>query len=97
VRGYSLVLPADFDEVAWLIETEGWFAGVTIEAGTDRYRPEFYDPVRLAQTIADEVRRSGIAVVENIIVVPAVTLDAIEASVGRLADEDFASRRALTT
>lgn len=91
---YSLVLPGHFKEDAWLIEAKGWLAGVTIEVGDERFRLEFYDPVRLAQTVADELDQGGLIVLAHVIVVPRVTLAAIEAAVQGLADQDFALLRA---
>jgi hypothetical protein len=95
VRDYSLVFPGHFAEDAALIEAKGWLVGVAIEVGEDHYRPEFYDPVRLAQTVADDLQRDSLVVLDDIIVVPNVTSIAIEAAVRRLADEDFASLRPL--
>jgi hypothetical protein len=69
---------------------------VTIIVGSERHRPEFYDPVRRQQTVADDVERSGLAALDNIIVVPEVTRGRIEEAVRRLADEGFASLRRLS-
>lgn len=92
---YSLLLPDCFGEDESIIESKGWLAGVTIEAGTARYEVEFYDPVRFAQTIADDVRENGCVVPENVVVVPAVTRRHVEVAVERLAGSGFASLRTL--
>ena len=93
MRDYSLLFPDHFDEEAPIIASKGRLDGVTIIAGRERYLPEFYDPVRLEQTVADEVARSGHAALDNIIVVPEVTRARIEGAVRRLADERFVSLR----
>jgi hypothetical protein len=56
-----------------LFETKGWLQGVAILVGDVRYEPDFYDPVRYAQTLADDVEVDGFAVPENVVVVAAVT------------------------
>jgi hypothetical protein len=95
VRDYSLAFPAHVDEEASLIEARGWLAGVTIQVGDGSYPLEFYDPVRLAQTVADDLRTQGMSVLDNVVIVHEVTVTAIRAAVRQLAEQDFAALRAL--
>ncbi len=92
---YTLVIPSHFDEDASLIATKGWLQGVAILVADRRYEPVFYDPVRFAQTVTDDVRDQGVAVPENVVIVPEVTRVHIEGAVSRLAADDFALLRAL--
>lgn len=78
---------------AWLHKTKGWLQGVAIVVGDVRYEPEFYDPVRYAQTLAADVEADGFAVPENVVVVSAVTRTEIRRAVERLAATGFASLR----
>jgi hypothetical protein len=95
MREFSLIFPERFDEDAWLTESKGWLAGVTVVVGTQEYSPEFYDTVRFAQTVADDVRLDGMAVPENIVVLSEVTRDSVENAVLQLVESDFAGLRPL--
>jgi hypothetical protein len=95
VRDYSLAFPDDFDQEAALIETKGYFPGLRVFAGGDEYQPEFYDPVRLAQTVEDDLRHDIVFVADNVVVVTAVTRALIEQAVAHLATSDFRSLRPL--
>ncbi len=91
MTAYRLVFPDYFDNRAAEIEAKGYFADVTIEAGGLQYRPVFYDPTRLAQTIDDELRIGTPANTEpNVVVVKRITRLDIELAVAHLADADFA-------
>jgi hypothetical protein len=63
--------------------------------GNERYRPEFYDTARFAQTVADDVRLDGMAVPENVVVLSEVTRGSVENAVRQLAESDFAALRPL--
>src|SRR4051794_25709204 len=93
VSFYSLVMPNGFDEDAGMIATKGWLGGVTILAGDVLYDVDFYDPVRFAQTVADEFEADGIAVPANVVVVAEVTHVQIARAVERLSAAAFASLR----
>ncbi len=90
---YTLVMPDGLEDDAWLFETKGWLPGIAIVVGDVRYEPDFYDPVRYAQTLADDVEVDGFAVPENVVVVSAVTPTEIRLAVERLAATGFASLR----
>jgi hypothetical protein len=95
MREFSLIFPEHFDEDASLIESKGWLAGVTVVVGIQQCSPEFYDTTRFAQTVADDVRLDGMAVPENIVVLPEVTRGSVENAVQQLAESDFAGLRPL--
>lgn len=83
----------DFDErVIEEAKDKGYIINmlVTLENG-NRYRMEFYDPTRLSQdieTLLFECKHICYAE-PNIIVVPEVTLECMQAAVNQLADQNF--------
>jgi hypothetical protein len=78
----ELRLPADFDEL-WDVPAKGWFPAELVYSGRT-YPVTFYDPVRLAQEITDELERSGIFFEENLIVVRTVNRQLLEDAVRKL-------------
>ena len=93
VSTYTLVMPDGFEDDAWLFVTKGWLPGVTIFVGDVRYEPEFYDAVRFAQTLVDDVNVNGFAVPENVVVVREITLMQVQRAVERLAAAGFVALR----
>jgi hypothetical protein len=55
-----LELPADFDDYEWEVEAKGWFSEARMIVAGKRYRLNFYDAVRLAQTIQDDLQGGGV-------------------------------------
>jgi hypothetical protein len=86
---YELQFPPYFDEVQFEITAKGYFADATIIVGERRYRPAFYDPVRLAQDLQDELATNGVFVERSIVVVDQVTRELIERAVAGLARGNF--------
>lgn len=81
--------PEPMDEFDWAVqEAKGWLE-VTVVRGGGRRVVEVYDPVRLAQTVTDELGRCGRFSAANLVVVPSVTAENVEAAVTALADEGF--------
>jgi hypothetical protein len=78
---YKVVLPSDFDEYGSIVEAKGWFAGALVEFDGRAIELLFYDPTRLNQEIEDDHSANRIFYERNIIVVPTVTRESIEASV----------------
>jgi hypothetical protein len=81
MAGYSLILPEDFDEYEWEIISKGWFGGARLNVSGKEYRLIFYDPVRLGQTIEDELQRGEAFFEPNLIVVRSVTRSNMEGAV----------------
>ena len=69
----QLIFPEDFADCEWELESKGWYSGARLLFEGKHYRLNFYDPGRLGQEIADELRRRGVHFEPNIVVVPAVT------------------------
>ena len=90
---YEITYPEGLDEYDWAeIEAKGWLAVVLTWPG-GRRTLSLYDPVRLSQTIEDEVRRLGYTVMSTLVVLPAVTRAEIERVVARMAEEEFSGVR----
>jgi hypothetical protein len=82
---HQLQFPEGFDDHAWEVEAKGWFQGAIAIINQRRYPVTFYDPVRLAQDIAEELRAGAVFFERNLLVVPAVTRTHMEAAVGVIA------------
>jgi hypothetical protein len=88
---YEVEYPVDLDEYQWETEAKGWLPGVVVRSGSRHWTLTAYDPIRLSQDIAAELRTSPYVALPNVLVVPQVTRDAITAAVAELAASDFAN------
>ena len=81
-NGYEVIFPEGFEDYAWEVESKGWLDGIIIKYEGHEYRPVFYDPIRLAQTIADDLSSTGCFLEKNLVVVERINrenlLSAIE-------------------
>ncbi|GHH59015.1 hypothetical protein GCM10018781_01360 [Kitasatospora indigofera] len=85
--------PLDGPHYDWAIQqAKGWLE-VTVAWEGGRRAVEVYDPVRLAQSVAVELNRLGHFTARDLLVVPSVTREHVEAAVSAIADEDFFRRR----
>ncbi|MFD0256842.1 hypothetical protein ACFVH7_00985 [Kitasatospora indigofera] len=90
---YRIEWPVPMDEYDWAIQqAKGWLA-VTVAWDGGRRAVEVYDPDRLAQSVAVEVNRLGHFTARDLLVVPSVTREHVEAAVSAIGDEDFFRRR----
>ncbi len=69
---YKLSFPDDFDDYEWELESKGWFNGAVVVCQESNYRLSFYDPVRLAQEIEDELSSTAVFMEENLVVINSV-------------------------
>lgn len=81
---YKLVLPNDFDDYAWEIESKGWFNAIAEFDGA-RYQISFYDPTRLSQDVEDELDENPAFYESNLLVVKLVDRPHMEKAVEYLA------------
>jgi hypothetical protein len=72
VFDYKLIFPYDFDDYAWEVESKGCFDGVQLEYQGKIYKLNFYDPIRLAQEIADELIAQNVFIEDNLLVIKSV-------------------------
>jgi hypothetical protein len=69
--GYRIILNG-FDAHC---SSKGYFCGAILDTGKDKYSIMFYDKVRLAQDIEDELISYGAFSEANIVVVPQISPD----------------------
>lgn len=87
---YIVEFPEDFDVFEDEIKAKGVYAAVLIAVGERRYRPTFFDTVRLRREYEDELKNGAAAYVEaNVVVIPAVTRKHIDAAIKQLAGARF--------
>lgn len=67
---------------------KGWL-DVTVAWGGGRQVVEVYDPVRLAQSTADEIDRLGRFTASSLLVVASVTRENVESALSAIAAEGF--------
>jgi len=71
----------------------GYYGEAVVQSGGQRYSIAFYDPIRLQQTIDDDIRLGRPCFAEpGLVVVPEVTREAMEAAVRELVTEGFFQR-----
>jgi hypothetical protein len=87
---HELELPEDFADYEYEYEAKGYLAGARILRAGEHAEVVFYDPVRLAQDIEDELAAGNCPTYANIIVVPEITQEAIARAVQSLAESGFA-------
>ena len=87
---YTVHFPDYFDAEEWDVVEKGWTHVVEIRAGANRFRPTFYDPNRLAQTIACSLASESHYYAEpNIVVIEVVDRAHITAAIGQIANRGF--------
>jgi hypothetical protein len=79
-----LVLPEDFDDYAWEIESKGVFWDVRLRYEGREYPLTFYEPQRLAQDVQDQLEERPIFFERNIVVVRKVTRAAMDVAAKEL-------------
>ncbi|ANM30465.1 hypothetical protein ABI59_14135 [Acidobacteria bacterium Mor1] len=85
-REFRVEFPVFFEECDWqTIEAKGWLTGVVVVARDRRSTVTFYEPVRLGQTIEDDLSTDAIFFERNLIVLPSVTRRNMEAALDRMA------------
>jgi hypothetical protein len=89
MESHTIQFPDDMHDRPGEIEAKGYLGTVRIVAGSAVYELDFYDEVRLAQTVADELRSHGFFSGRGIVVVPQVTREAIERAVACLSRRGF--------
>ena len=89
-KEYEVEFPAYLDGYELETEAKGYLVDVLLRSGAQQWNLTVYDPVRLEQEIADEIRGSAYFAQSRLLVVPTVTRDAINAAVAELAKSGFA-------
>lgn len=88
MKNYILNLSDDFSEYAWVVESKGCFE-VDIKIFDKIYTFNFYDPIRLNQTIEDDLNLNQYFFYENMVVLPKVNLTNIEKFIEDIIDTPY--------
>lgn len=88
---FLIVLPTDFAEYEWEVETKGWFSECSMIFAGRSYRLNFYDAVRLRQEIEISHERHRAFFEPNLIVVRSVTRSEMERALDELLRNGLAS------
>ena len=88
MKNYKIKLPDDFNEYAWEIESKGCLE-IDIEIYANVYTFNFYDPVRLNQTIQDDWDSNQYFFYENMVVIPSVNIENIESFIKNIINTPY--------
>lgn len=88
MKNYVIKLPDDFNEYAWGIESKGCLE-IDIEIYSNVYTFNFYDPVRVNQTIQDDLDSSQFFFYENLVVLESITIENIEKFIQYVIDTPY--------
>jgi hypothetical protein len=86
----ELVLPEDYDDYAWEVESKGWYPSASVRLGTREVPVMFYDPTRLAQDIEADLVGDHVSTFARLIVVERLTVENMARAARRL-DRTFFS------
>jgi hypothetical protein len=92
LQQYTIEFPDWYDDRAvFEVTPKGWLDGIVVQlADGSRYQLCFYDPVRLQQTLNDDVELGKPFFAEpNLVIVPEITTKAVEAAVAGLVRDGF--------
>lgn len=81
----ELILPDDFDDYAWEVESKGVFWDLRIRHNDQEYTATFYTPERLAQDASERLSEGKPFFEQNMIVVKDITRDAMAMALSELA------------
>lgn len=84
-----LVLPADFGEYAWEVEAKGVFWDAKIDVDGVHVSLTFYDEVRLAQDVAEELAQARVFGCNRLLVVERLTAENMQAAVDAMPSSFF--------
>lgn len=76
----KLVLPSDFHDYAWEVESKGVFWDAAVQIGDNLAEVTFYDPVRLSQDVEEELAARPSVGLRRVLVVRAVTEEQMRAA-----------------
>lgn len=79
-----LLLPPDFDDYGWEVESKGVFFAAEVEFEDGAFGVTFYDPTRLAQDLEAELGSDAQVSFARVVVVERVTVENMERAVRAL-------------
>ncbi len=80
----TLKLPDDFEDYAWEVEAKGVLWDARVVFNSLELPVTFYDPVRLAQDVEEDVKSQRSYTVQHLIVVRRLTIEEMESAVAAL-------------
>lgn len=83
---YRIIFPDWFDDHAWEVESKGWLQDVAVIFGGKEYPITFYDPVRLSQTIEDDISAGDFFFENNLVVLKSVDRENIELAIRKIVE-----------
>lgn len=87
---YRIDWPVTMTELDWVMqEVKGWIA-VTVVWDRGQRAISFYDPVSLMQSVTTDLETHDFFAEGSLVVVPKITLDAVESAIATFAERDFA-------
>lgn len=84
----ELVLPQDFGDYAWEVESKGYF-DAAVRPGDSLIPASFFDPVRLQKDIADDIESYHLFIIRRLLVIDVVTVDNMKWAVAEAPDDFF--------
>lgn len=88
MKDYNIKLPDDFYEYAWEIELKGCFE-IDVQIAGNVYTFNFYDPIRLNQTVEDDLHSSQYFFYENMVILPRVNIENIKKFIEDVIDTPY--------
>lgn len=85
----QLILPADFADYEWEVESKGYFTDAAVRIGQRDVPVIFYEPTRLAQDIDEDLTSGRNFFVARLFVVPRVTRESMLSAVAAAPEEIF--------
>jgi hypothetical protein len=73
----ELVLPIDFDEISWDVQSKGWFGAARLLWLGSEVVPEFFTPERFAFEIERDLAHQSAMVLKLVVVLPSLDRDAL--------------------
>jgi len=77
----ELVLPADFGDYAWEVESKGYFSDALVRIGNRLVPVTFYEPVRLAQDVGSEIAAGRLFSASRLLVLERLSVENMQAAV----------------
>jgi len=72
MKKFFLLLPENFCDHEWEIESKGWYQGAILMTGGKKYQLTFYDPVRLNEDIQYDIENQCVFFEKNLVVISVV-------------------------
>jgi hypothetical protein len=89
MASFEVIFPDYLDGYEHETESKGYLTGLRVIVGTRSIEFTVYDRERLSQEVTDEINAAGFFAEVNLLVVPRVTREAINAAINSLSAGEF--------